>query len=428
MDEEPAESVFSCSDLDLQLSQESIEKLWQELEQISPNGSFTTVVDQIINGNENPGNETVGEMNKFILEHYNCIPQVETMVSSSYINPSTSSSVATYTDLVTEMVNTDYSKISLPSPVLTHQSTLASCSLPATNNWLGQYGFCISFGPQEKPTKSTAWTYSEMKDKLYVNMGAACPVRFYTTHSPPAGSVLRAMAVFTKPEYVKDVVKRCLNHSSPSDITNENHPAPDHLVRCESPQAYYMMDSNSERQSVIVPYENPQVGMPYTTYLFKFMCLGSCVGGLNRRPIKIVFTLESKHGLCMGRQSVEVRICACPWRDRRTDEKHFEQQQKPRPQGLGVSVKRTCNDIFEEFVTVSPAPKKPKSTSEDDEIFTIKVRGRKNFEFMCLMRDALEKQTYLTPEQLKTYQQDKILFLSKPKQKSSKNSSGEETE
>ncbi|XP_013790247.2 cellular tumor antigen p53-like [Limulus polyphemus] len=270
------------------------------------------------------------------------------------------------------MVHTDYSKVSLP-PVLTHQPTPASCTLPATNNWLGQYGFCISFGPQEKPTKSTAWTYSEMKDKLYVNMGTACPVRFHTTHPPPPGSVLRAMAVFTKPEYVKDVVKRCLNHSSPSDVTNENHPAPDHLIRCESPQAYYVMDSNSERQSVIVPFENPQVGMSYTTYLFKFMCLGSCVGGLNRRPIKIVFTLENKCGLCMGRQSLEVRICACPGRDRRTDEKHFERQHEPHSQGLGEAVKRTSNEICQEFVTVAPAPKKPKSNNEDDEIFTIKV-------------------------------------------------------
>ena len=55
-------------------------------------------------------------------------------------------------------------------------------------------------------------------------------------------------------------------------------------------------------------------------FSLQFMCLGSCVGGPNRRPIHIVFTLE--HGnVVLGRRAVEVRICACPGRDRKQDEK-----------------------------------------------------------------------------------------------------------
>lgn len=50
------------------------------------------------------------------------------------------------------------------------------------------------------------------------------------------------------------------------------------------------------------------------------MCLGSCVGGPNRRPIQIVFTLECDNQV-LGRRAVEVRICACPGRDRKADER-----------------------------------------------------------------------------------------------------------
>ncbi|XP_022251428.1 cellular tumor antigen p53-like isoform X2 [Limulus polyphemus] len=336
-EQDPATMTTSFSDLDLQLSQETMKQMWEELEKLSPNGSFTTVVDQTTMGRGGPEDEEFVECDKFVIDQHIYAQQVENVVSPNGVNPSTS--VGTHTDFPNGIIHMDFPEISHLQPVFTQQEqfqqTRASCALPATDNWPGQYGFSVSFGPQEKPTKSTAWTYSEVKDKLYVNMGTACPVRFHTTHPTQRGTILRCMAVFTKPEYVTEVVKRCLNHSSPGDMTNENHPAPEHLIRCDSPQSHYLIDFNTGRHSVTVPFENPQAGMFYTTYLYKFMCLGSCVGGLNRRPIKIIFTLENEHGLCVGRRSLEVRICACPGRDRRIEEKHFEQQRDHSHKVLG---------------------------------------------------------------------------------------------
>ncbi len=120
-------------------------------------------------------------------------------------------------------------------------------------------------------------------------MAATCPVKFQTTQRVPQGCYLRAMSVFKQPEHVKQVVTRCPNHSHghSKDSFNEGHPAPSHLIRCEHPSAEYQEDHLTGRQSVLVPFDSPQVGTDFVVFLYNFMCYGSCVGGLNRRPIQV---------------------------------------------------------------------------------------------------------------------------------------------
>ena len=57
-------------------------------------------------------------------------------------------------------------------------------------------------------------------------------------------------------------------------------------------------------------------GAEWVTTLLEFHCFSSCVGGLNRRPVQVIFTLEAPDGSVLGRRAIEVRVCACPGRDR----------------------------------------------------------------------------------------------------------------
>ena len=74
----------------------------------------------------------------------------------------------------------------------------------------------------------------------------------------------------------------------------EIEPSAKHLIKCDHRLAEYIDNPESKRLSIILPYEQPQPGSEWVTNFFQFMCFSSCVGGLNRRPISIIFTLENK--------------------------------------------------------------------------------------------------------------------------------------
>ena len=261
-------------------------------------------------------------------------------------------------------------------------------AVPSSTSFPGKYGFGISFEKQTKETKSTTWTYSPALHKLFVRMATCCPIRFQTSVAPSAGCVIRATPVYSRPEHVKEVVRRCPNHSSCTGDQNEGHPAPTHLVRCQHSQAYYCEDSFSGRLSVTIPYEQAAAGTPWVVNLFQFMCFSSCVGGLNRRPIQVIFTME-EDGQVVGRQAVEVRICACPGRDRKTEEDAANPNKRPvkraSPSSINIDSKRQCTG--------------------DNNVFTLTVVGKDNYEMLCKIRDSLELAAMIPQAQVSAYRQ-----------------------
>ncbi|XP_076015793.1 cellular tumor antigen p53 [Genypterus blacodes] len=255
--------------------------------------------------------------------------------------------------------------------------TPPASTVPVTTDHPGEYSFQLRF-QKSGTAKSVTSTYSEQLNKLYCQLAKTSPIEVLVSKEPPQGAVLRATAVYKKTEHVADVVRRCPHHQN-EDLAEHRS----HLIRVEGSQrALYYENPNTKRQSVTVPYEPPQLGTEMTTILLAFMCNSSCMGGMNRRPILTILTLETPEGLVLGRRCFEVRVCACPGRDRKTEEENANKTQN------GKQKKRKM-----------PAPnstvvKKAKSASsaeeEDKELFTLQVRGRERYEMLKKICDGLD--------------------------------------
>uniref|UniRef100_A0A8C1WTG2 Cellular tumor antigen p53 n=1 Tax=Cyprinus carpio TaxID=7962 RepID=A0A8C1WTG2_CYPCA len=273
----------------------------------------------------------------------------------------------------TSPYNNDHAQnnVTAPSPYAQPSSTFEALSpspaIPSNTDYAGPHTFDVSF-QQSSTAKSATWTYSTELKKLYCQIAKTCPIQIKVLTNPPQGAVLRAMPVYKKAEHVTEVVKRCPNHELSREFNDGQIAPPSHLIRVEgNSHAQYVEDSITGRQSVLVPYEPPQVGTEFTTVLYNFMCNSSCVGGMNRRPILIIVTLETRDGQVLGRRCFEARICACPGRDRKADEDSIRKQH--------VSDGTKSSEAFRQASHLSQLNSIKKRRSTDEEVFCLPVIG-----------------------------------------------------
>uniref|UniRef100_A0A674NRR5 Cellular tumor antigen p53 n=1 Tax=Takifugu rubripes TaxID=31033 RepID=A0A674NRR5_TAKRU len=314
--------------------------------------------------------------------------------------------------------NASSSAVPTPSPYSQPNSTFEGLSpapaIPSNTDYPGLHAFQVSF-QQSSTAKSATWTYSPLLKKLYCQIAKTCPIQMKLSSSPPHGSIIRAMPIYKKAEHVTEVVKRCPNHELGRDF-NDGQTAPaSHLIRVEGNNlCQYVDDPVTGRQSVFVPYEPPQVGTEFTTILYNFMCNSSCVGGMNRRPILIIITLETRDGQVLGRRSFEARICACPGRDRKADEDHFREQQ-----ALSDSVDKNGSANKRNFKQSLPTIQNPNLNSRkrrhgEEDLYYIPVRGRENFELLMKIKDSLELVELVPQPLLDSYRQQTQQLLQRP--------------
>ncbi|ERE82731.1 tumor protein [Cricetulus griseus] len=270
----------------------------------------------------------------------------------------------------------------------------------------------LSNGP---PPAAFGTQYSPLLKKLYCQIAKTCPIQIKVSTPPPPGTAIRAMPVYKKAEHVTDIVKRCPNHELGRDF-NEGQSAPaSHLIRVEGNNlSQYVDDPVTGRQSVVVPYEPPQVGTEFTTILYNFMCNSSCVGGMNRRPILVIITLETRDGQVLGRRSFEGRICACPGRDRKADEDHYREQQALNESATknGAASKRAFKQSPPAIPALGANVKKRRHGDED--VFYMHVRGRENFEILMKVKESLELMELVPQPLVDSYRQQQQQLLQRP--------------
>ncbi|KAE8603678.1 hypothetical protein XENTR_v10014417 [Xenopus tropicalis] len=248
--------------------------------------------------------------------------------------------------------------------------------------------------------------YSTDLKKLYCQIAKTCPIQVKVMTPPPQGAVVRAMPVYKKAEHVTEVVKRCPNHELSREFNEGQIAPPSHLIRVEgNSHAQYVEDPITGRQSVLVPYEPPQVGTEFTTILYNFMCNSSCVGGMNRRPILIIVTLETRDGQVLGRRCFEARICACPGRDRKADEDSIRKQQVSDSTKNGEAFRQSTHGI--QMTSIK------KRRSPDDEVLYLPVKGREIYEMLLKIKESLELMQFLPQHTIESYRQQQQHLLQK---------------
>ncbi|XP_069068892.1 tumor protein 63 isoform X1 [Pleurodeles waltl] len=312
----------------------------------------------------------------------------------------------------TSPYNTDHAQnnVTAPSPYAQPSSTFDALSpspaIPSNTDYPGPHSFDVSF-QQSSTAKSATWTYSTELKKLYCQIAKTCPIQIKVMTPPPQGAVIRAMPVYKKAEHVTEVVKRCPNHELSREFNEGQIAPPSHLIRVEgNSHAQYVEDPITGRQSVLVPYEPPQVGTEFTTILYNFMCNSSCVGGMNRRPILIIVTLETRDGQVLGRRCFEARICACPGRDRKADEDSIRKQQvTDNPKNGDGGFRQSTHGV--QMTSIK------KRRTPDDEVLYLPVKSREIYEVLLKIKESLELMQYLPQHTIDTYRQQQQHLLQK---------------
>ncbi|KAK6014240.1 P53 DNA-binding domain protein [Ostertagia ostertagi] len=117
---------------------------------------------------------------------------------------------------------------------------------------------------------------------LYSKSELMVPFVFTYVNNCDPSSTIRVHAEYTEERYANKAVERCPNHQY-KDTLAASADVRQHFVRCEHARTTYVDKDGS--YYVRIP-------MCDSTG-FAFTCFSSCSGGINRRPLQLVFTLET---------------------------------------------------------------------------------------------------------------------------------------
>ncbi|XP_053137341.1 tumor protein p73 [Hemicordylus capensis] len=374
----------------------TFEHLWNTLE---PDSTYFDLPQSGHAGASNAPNRTEVTMDVFQMRNMNDSVMSQFNLLNSSMDQNPDSRAASSSPYSSEHASTVPTLSPYSQPSSTFDTMSPAPVIPSNTDYPGPHHFEVTF-QQSSTAKSATWTYSPLLKKLYCQIAKTCPIQIKVSTPPPPGTVIRAMPIYKKAEHVTEVVKRCPNHELGRDFNDGMSAPASHLIRVEGNNlSQYVDDPVTGRQSVMVPYEPPQVGTEFTTILYNFMCNSSCVGGMNRRPILIIITLETRDGQVLGRRSFEGRICACPGRDRKADEDHYREQQALNESAVknGNPNKRTFKQSPQGIPALGTGIKKRRHGEE--ETYYVPVRGRENFEILMKIKESLEL-VELVPQQL----------------------------
>jgi len=275
-----------------------------------------------------------------------------------------------------------------------HSSSSSSSlsGIPSLENWSGNLNYHVEFNRAQDRTKATPWIFSSKLGKLFVQLDKACPVNFHLNIPPNmfANYQVRGQLVYSKAEDLHDSVERCINHQQ-KDAVILPHTA--HVLRCDDSSSAYV-DHENKRHSVVVVLKQPSPGCQHITFCYRFMCLSSCIGSLNRRQTKLILTLETLSGAEVGRYVVDVRICSCPGRDIKSEEEKFANDGSNNANSelipIHLPMFKSKSKKRKHSVAAAEHSNPTSSVDDKDRVYNLsrEIRGKENYE---MVRDVVDR-------------------------------------
>ncbi|XP_050440252.1 cellular tumor antigen p53 [Adelges cooleyi] len=205
--------------------------------------------------------------------------------------------------------------------------------IPCQDEFGGSFNFEVLLDSSSQSYRQK-WSYSVKLQKIFIDINKVLLLNFkYDSKLNDNTNVfVRAMPMYSAADYLKEPVGRCLQHLSPIDQINKGFGTWElgHVIRCDNENTSYHTDAISKRKSVITLLQRPDMGSDTSKLSYRFVCKTSCAGGMQRRPIIVIFTLEDEMGQVHGRRVLPVKICSCPKRDMEREES--EKKMKPNTQ------------------------------------------------------------------------------------------------
>ncbi|KAI8442462.1 hypothetical protein MSG28_005964 [Choristoneura fumiferana] len=171
---------------------------------------------------------------------------------------------------------------------------------PARTAFSGGLNFRVEINGAD--TNRRKYLYSHQLNRIYVDIKADFPVQFHWDFARSGPMFVRATTVFSDESQAEKRVERCLQHThevanaevdpvivknvlhSSREVGTRSAPGARDVYYCgkpERPDSWY---------SVVLACDG-RTTEPYS-HAYKFVCKNSCPGGINRRAIDIIFTLE----------------------------------------------------------------------------------------------------------------------------------------
>ena len=242
--------------------------------------------------------------------------------------------------------------------------TRAASTAFSLTSWPGAYMFDLKIG-EAADTKlgknKTDSHYSSVLSKLYIRQNAYVDVKLmYSLPDSYSGNLsVSACLMFSSPEFSRDHVTVCYQHSHHSDGQLREPLAPYNLRMFSSDLEVKYFSTPNGRHIVQIdslPLRN-RTNYQSTPIKIKFTDLSSCPGGINRRDTCLVFCLIDQSGQAVGRKVLPVKICTSPKRDKAHDEKLERLSQRTEDSGSDDSQEKfwvlaTSRDTFESLKKV----------------------------------------------------------------------------